>query len=297
MQRLHVVLSLTTKDNDYQRENAAAAEQAAAGLGVNLEVIYAENDAITQSQQLLEVIQSKPESRPHAILLEPVGTSLEKVATAAVSANIAWVVLNREAAYLSNLRDRATVPVFSVTTDHTEVGRIQGRQLSRLLPQGGGILYVEGPASSSSTVQRYQGMMETKPNNIEARRLSGQWTQESAYRAAQSLMRLTTSKNIKIDAVCSQNDFMAVGIQKAFRDGGWQWSGIPFTGVDGLRATGLKWVNDGTLAATVVLPTLADIALRLAHDAIQNRKQPPEITFTEAQSYPALEKINPRASV
>ena len=80
MERLHVVLSLTTKDNDYQRENAAAAEQAAAGLGVNLEVMYAENDAITQSQQLLQVIQCKPESRPHAILLEPVGTSLEKVA-------------------------------------------------------------------------------------------------------------------------------------------------------------------------------------------------------------------------
>jgi hypothetical protein len=70
MERMNVVLSLTTKDNDYQRENAAAAEQAAAGLSVELEVMYAENDAITQSQQLLEVIQCKLESRPHAILLE-----------------------------------------------------------------------------------------------------------------------------------------------------------------------------------------------------------------------------------
>jgi len=294
MERLHVVLSLTTKDNDYQRENAAAAEQAAAGLGVKLEVMYAENDAITQSQQLLEVIQCKPESRPHAILLEPVGTSLEKVATAAMDANLAWVILNREASYLSTLRDRATSPVFSVTTDHSEVGRIQGRQLSRLLPAGGSILYMEGPASSSTTVQRYGGVMETKPGNIEVRRLSGQWTQESAYKAALSLMRLTTSQNTRIDAVCSQNDFMAIGIQKAFKDNGWQWMHVPFTGVDGLRQTGQKWVNEGMLAATIVLPTLADIAIRLVHDGIKESNRPPEITFTKPQSYPVLEKITSR---
>ena len=137
-------------------------------------------------------------------------------------------------------------------------------------------------------------MMETKPGNIEVRRLSGQWTQESAYKAALSLMRLTTSQNTRIDAVCSQNDFMAIGIQKAFKDNGWQWMHVPFTGVDGLRQTGQKWVNEGMLAATIVLPTLADIAIRLVHDAIKESNRPPEITVTKPQSYPVLEKMTSR---
>ena len=39
-------------------EQAAAAQEAANRLGVELEIIYAENDAILQSQQLLKIIQS-----------------------------------------------------------------------------------------------------------------------------------------------------------------------------------------------------------------------------------------------
>ena len=61
MKKLNFVLSLTTDDNDYQIEQASAAEEAARRLGVGLQIIYAENDAIIQSQQLLKFIQSGSE--------------------------------------------------------------------------------------------------------------------------------------------------------------------------------------------------------------------------------------------
>lgn len=98
------LISLTTLDNDYQQEQAAAAEAAAHRLGVQVRIIDAENDAIRQSQQLLEAIQSPVGSRPAAIVFEPVGTGLPKVAQAAVAARVAWVVLNREVGYLQELR-------------------------------------------------------------------------------------------------------------------------------------------------------------------------------------------------
>ena len=59
--KLRIVVSLTTNDNDYQIEQAQSAEQAASRLGVSVEIIYADNDAINQSTQILKVVQAAPE--------------------------------------------------------------------------------------------------------------------------------------------------------------------------------------------------------------------------------------------
>src|SRR5438105_8590582 len=105
MKKLTFVVSLTTNDNDYQQEQARSAKEAAQRLGVDLQIIHADNDAITQSQQLLKVIQAPPASRPTGIIFEPVGgTALPQVARASAAAGIAWAVLNREVEYLSELR-------------------------------------------------------------------------------------------------------------------------------------------------------------------------------------------------
>jgi ribose transport system substrate-binding protein len=106
MKRHKFLVSLTTNDNDYQQEQATAAEEAARRLGVDVDIIYADNDTINQSQQILQVIQSASNSHPDAIVLEPVGgTALPTVARAAVAAGIGWVVLNREIDYIRSRRD------------------------------------------------------------------------------------------------------------------------------------------------------------------------------------------------
>src|SRR5271154_4428819 len=103
--KLRIVVALTTNDNDYQIEQAQSAEQAAARLGVTVEIIYADNDAINQSTQILKVVQAPAEARPDAIVFEPVGgTALPQVARAAAGAGIGWAVLNRDANYLEELR-------------------------------------------------------------------------------------------------------------------------------------------------------------------------------------------------
>src|SRR5262249_31844877 len=168
MKKLRILVSLTTSDNDYQIEQANSAEEAARKLGVESEILYASNDAITQSTQLLRAIQAPEKDRPDAILFEPVGgTALPQVARAAVSQGIGWAVLNRDASYIPELRKLAKAPVFTITSDHTEIGRIQGRQFAALLPQGGAILYIQGPSENSAAKERSAGMMETKPGNIQ----------------------------------------------------------------------------------------------------------------------------------
>jgi ABC-type sugar transport system substrate-binding protein len=73
MKKLTFVVALTTNDNDYQIEQAVAAENAARKLDVNLQIVFAENDSILQSQQLLKIIQSSSVARPNGIIFEPVG--------------------------------------------------------------------------------------------------------------------------------------------------------------------------------------------------------------------------------
>src|ERR1700719_4162859 len=123
MNNLNVVVALTTRDNDYQAEQSASATEVASRLGVKISIVYAENDAVNQSQQLVKVIQDRT-GRPDAILVEPVGTPMPQVAKAAVAAGIGWGILNREADYIPELRRAAPVPVFAVSPDQEEVGRI-----------------------------------------------------------------------------------------------------------------------------------------------------------------------------
>src|SRR3989441_9356355 len=105
MKKLNFLLSLTTTDNDYQIEQAAAAEEAARRLGADVQIVHADNDSIAQSQQLLKVIQSRSDAHPDGIIFEPVGgTALPQVARAAAAAGIGWVVLNRDVEYVTELR-------------------------------------------------------------------------------------------------------------------------------------------------------------------------------------------------
>jgi ribose transport system substrate-binding protein len=293
MKRLSFLVSLTNNDNDYQQEQAAAAEKAGRRLGVDVKIIHASNDAVTQSQQLLQYIQGSAGSRPDAIMFEPAGgTGFPQVARAAAAAGIGWAVLNHDVDYISELRRTYKVPVFAISSDHQEVGQIQGKQLAALLPNGGSILYIEGPANSSAAKDRTLGMNRTKPANIKVKTMRANWTEESAYKTVSSWLRLSTSQESHIDLVAAQDDSMAIGARKAFSEVAEgdraRWMKIPFTGCDGMPKTGQAWVRSGTLAATIFIRPNTDLAIEMLVDAINSGASLPDRKVTEPESVPAL---------
>jgi ribose transport system substrate-binding protein len=300
MKKLRFLVSLTTNDNDYQIEQAQSAEAAARKFGVELQVIYADNDAITQSTQLLKVIQAEEQYRPDAIIFEPVGgTALPQVARAAASVGIGWAVLNRDANYITELRKSSKAPIFVVTSDHLEIGRIQGRQIAALLPHGGSILCVQGPAENSAAKDRTTGMQETKPANVHTTLLRAQWTEESSQKAVRSWLKLTTSRKAAMDLIAAQDDSMAIGARKAFEElpddaEKERWLGLPFLGCDGLPKTGQAWVKDGLLTATIFVPPNTGQAIEMFVDALQRAKQLPERALTTAVSVPSLSDLKRR---
>ena len=300
MKTFTFVLSLITQDNDYQIEQAASAEEAARRLGVQVRILFADSDAIQQSQQLLKIIQSNSEPLPDGILIESAGgTALPHVARAAAAAGVAWVVLNRDVDYTHELRKLYQVPIFSVASDNREVGHIQGKQLRALLPNGGTVLYIQGPSDSASAKPRSEGILETKPADIQLKIIKGQWTEASSYKAIQAWLRLSTSHQSHIDLIAAQNDAMAMGARKAFqevtnleaRD---RWLSLPYIGCDGVPRTGQAWVKNGTLAATIITPPLAGRAIEMLTHALHTGTIPANLTLMTPSSFPTLEALTSR---
>ena len=298
MKKLRFLVSLHTVDNDYQMAQANSAEQAARKLGMDLELAYSDNDAVTQSTQILRAIQGPADSRPDAIVVEPISSiALPQVARAACEAGIGWAVLNRTPSYLPQLRAIAKAPVFAISSDHAEIGRIQGRQIAALLPKGGAVLLVEGPSRSSAAEQRTKGMMETKPANVHiAATLKGEWTEQSAQRAVRSWLKLSTSQNTVLHLVAAQDDSMAIGARNAFEEivnveERQRWLSLPFIGCDGQPATGEAWVRQGVLAATIYMPPNAGQAMEILAASSGSGAQPPEHALTKSHSIPPLETL------
>lgn len=294
MEKLNVLVSLITDDNDYQLEQAASAQVAASKLGIHIQILYAANDAVQQTQQILNFVQDSSK-RPDAIVVEPVGTGMPQVARAAVQAGIGWVALNCEVDYVSELRRHSMVPVFSMCSDNVLVGKIQGQQIAAFLGDKGCVLSIEGPMRDVARL-RANGMMAAKPAAVSVKTLRGDWTQGSGYHAVKSWLALSTSRQLNVGMIVCQNDDMAVGARRALdeipdlqeRD---YWRRMPITGCDGLPRSGQSWVRQGRMAATVVCPPLVGDALQMLTNALKTGSQPPERTVATPVSFPDLKEL------
>jgi ribose transport system substrate-binding protein len=258
--------------------------------------MHANDDSITQSQQLLEIIQSRSAVRPNAFVVEPVTrTGLPRVAEAAVAQGIAWVISNSDVDYVRNLRKNPLVPVFTVTQGQHEIGRIQGKQIGALLPRGGSALYVQGPSTSSVAVQRHEGLEEAKPRNVQVTILRSKWSEESAFQSTGAWLRLATSRAENFDLVAGQTHELALGARRATENIGNEeqrkrWLEVPFVGI-GISNHVKPLVDEHVLTAAVITSATMELALRMLVRAFETKVHPPERSTVDASSFPTLEAL------
>ena len=290
MSRVTIALVIV-ESNDFQLAQERAAHDAAQSLDVNLQVIKIEEDAIQQSQQILKLLQGAQDARPNGILFEPVGTALAQAAKLAAAGGIGWAILGRESVdYVKELRSQfPNTPVYSITTRHEEVGHIQGQQISRLMSDGGTMLYIQGPAGNDAARERASGMQKTKPPNVDVRVIKGMWSEQSAHNAVTAWMQLSTNRQLNIRLVAAQNDAMALGARRALETFG--NAKIPFFGCDGLPGGGQSAVQRKLLAATVVIPPNAGRALEAMVRALRTGHPVPETILTAPSSFPPLAEL------
>lgn len=295
MKKLKFVLSVPG-DTMYLRAQTSAAQAIADRVGVELEIVSAQMDSVAQGQDLVNSVHSRT-SRPDGILVEPVSAAgLPRVAEAAVAAGIGWVVSNAHVDYVGALRRNPKVPVFQISQDHMEVGRIQGRQMGAILPSGGSVLYLRGPAMSWWATKRSEGMESTKPKNVEVRSLKVLASSaDGAHNAVCSWLNLTRQRPEGTQLIVSQNADFITGARKAFETTASgtelaKWMALPCAGV-GVAERSRPLVDQGALCATVVTSLTMDKAVEMLAQAIRDGSQPPEHTFVEAYSYPNVEQL------
>jgi ribose transport system substrate-binding protein len=294
-----VVVALLNAEQEFQQLQAKDARDTAARLGLEVEVSFAEGHAVVQIQQLFKHIHAPESERPAAIVVEAAtAEGLERVARNAARAGIAWILVNARVAYVDPFRrEYPGLPIAMLGSDQREVGRIQGRQCRALLPGGGNVLCVQGPADSTVTLDRFEGLKEALGTGFEVRGLNGDWTEAGGEKAVVAWIRLKTAEAFRPDVVACQNDSMAAGARQALLLHRREWGSVPFLGCDGLPDGGLKMVTQGRLAATVVTPSNTGPALELVARWLQTKQVPPREVLLPPRSHPPEDRLRPRANL
>jgi len=127
----HLAHTATTIIRSNRRK---CAEQAARNFSVELHILYANNDAITQSTQILKAIQSAENLRPMHCLRARRRHALPSGPRRCFYWNRLGRSQSRSQLH-SELRKLSSAPVFVVTSDHIEIGRIQAASLLPCFPK------------------------------------------------------------------------------------------------------------------------------------------------------------------
>jgi ribose transport system substrate-binding protein len=290
-----VLVSLFDEAQEYQRLQGTEAQATAARLGVEAEVVYANRESATQARQIAEAVKLPEGRRPSAVVVQPLAVgALEAAARAALQAGVGWVSLD-PATYLDGLRRAYPDRLVAVlTADGLEMGRLQAHVFRALLPRGGRVVCLEGPALSPPVVQRREGLRAgLRGSGVEVvKTLYGDWSEESGENAVALWVRLGTAA--RPDLLGAQNDAMAAGARAALQKWMPAWLDLPITGCDGLPSGGQRLVRQKILAATVVQPTTAGAAIELVARALRG-EQVPNTTSLPPRAYPPVEELVRRA--
>lgn len=293
-----ITLSLPDDKNEYQQLVLAEAREAAERAGFRVTARFAESEATTQIFQLFESIRATGPEASRAIMMMPVHPVIARLVRAGAGAGIAWAFLNRRPEGLADLRrEFPDVPLLFVGPHQMDVGEIQGRQARKLLPRGGSVLCVQGSASTLSAQERLAGLRKAiEGSKVEvAGVVDGHWKEEVAEKAVARWLRLMLPTGVRLDLVSCQADSMAAGARRALQSaatelGEPRLAQLPITGCAGTPKEGQRFVREGWLAATVVLPPSGGPAMDLLVRSLGG-DSPPDDTLLASRSLPAEEAL------
>jgi ABC-type sugar transport system substrate-binding protein len=279
--------------NHFQLLQEETARAEGGRLGLDVEVAFA--PGFDQLRVLKRRLLDTAAGEVDGAVTEPASTSTMDLVLRELKGKVSLVILSAWGPSIEQSAPGwgAGLALGTVSTDHTRVGEIQGRQVAALLPDGGRLLCVAGPARSSAAQQRLEGLKSQLRPAIEVHEISaGQWTESDGIVAFNDWYRVAKAGDPIVQVVAGGNDELALGARRACEALGsaehrQALLSAKFLGVDACPTFGQKLVADGTLAASVMTP--ANTGLALAHLARfwTSKTAVPLRSFTEATPWPA----------
>ena len=275
---MKVILSLPDEENVYQKMQAAEARTTARRLRMDLELLDCRGNAIEQVQSLAKAVHAEPAAK--AVLVEPLSThmfgSIASLIEGSAPKGLGWFILNADDLSIDALRaSHPKVALTSVCSDQVEIGRMQGRQIERLLAPGAHVLCVNGRQGSAVVDGRARGLKEILGGAYRLTTLDAHWTEESACLAVARWLQLKLWERTPVDVVAAQDDVMAKGARDALR----ALPGDPMARVKVLDATVIQRSNAG--------PALESVAHWSSRGQL-----PPARVLLPIESYPDLGRLS-----
>jgi ABC-type sugar transport system substrate-binding protein len=281
-------------DGDYQELLWDDCLETAHRHGFPVRAFWADNDSQKQIKQIQTCLNEPEEQRPNVVIVSPVREiALISTAHAAVGRGVGWVLLLRWSDYVNELRQEfPRLPIFSVTVDHHDIGRIQGRQFKALLPLGGKLVYIRGPLGTSSAMRRFAGVQEVlQDSSIDLIPVNADWTAEGGARAMKDWMRSFEDRDFPKFIVGAQNDAMAMGARKVLEEAArgrpsLSAEEIRVCGCDGTPGYGRRLVTEGKLTSTVIMPPCSGRAVSEIGSMLKGGPRPPAQIVVAPSSFP-----------
>jgi len=273
------------------------AEQAVRRHALELDVQVAGKDIDRQINQLRTAIGAQGASRPDLILVSPVREQLLlTLLRSAARAGIHWAFLTRWLDEIPALRrEFPEVDIYSVSADQREIGRLQGRQLEILRTAEDEVIYLSGPAGTSSARQRAEGIApELERARGKCQTFYGDWSQESGRTATKRWLAGFPRSQRPSLVIVAQNDNMALGAREAVdasSDGARKAADLRVIGCDGSSAFGQRLVIQGELSATIIVPPVSGRAIDAFAQRLAGRGRPQAIETVAVTSHPSLEAL------
>jgi ribose transport system substrate-binding protein len=251
-----------SNSGDYQELLWDDCQEAAHRCGFPVRAFWADNESQKQLKQIQGCLREPEDQRPTVLIIAPVREiALISTAHTAARMGIGWVFLLRWINYISDLREEfPDLPIFTVAVDQHDIGRIQGRQVKALLPDGGKLVYIRGLLGTSSAMRRFAGVQEVlRDSRIELLPINGDWTMDGGARAMSDWIRSVEGRELPKFVVAAQNDDMAMGAKKALEEiararSTFSADAIRVCGCDGSPGYGRRLVTEGKLTSTVIMP-------------------------------------------
>ena len=273
------------------------AEQAVRRHALDLDVQVAGKDVDRQINQLRAAIAGQGTTRPDLILVSPVREQLLlTLLRSAARAGIHWAFLTRWLDEIPALRrEFPEVDIYSVSADQREIGRLQGRQLEILRTTEDEVIYLSGPAGTSSARQRAEGIApELERARGKCQTFYGDWSQESGRTATKRWLAGFPRSQRPSFVIVGQNDNMAIGAREAVaasRDAASKSTDLRVIGCDGSSAFGQRLVIQGELSATIIVPPVSGRAIDAFAQRLAGRGRPQAIETVAVTSHPSLEAL------
>jgi hypothetical protein len=295
---------------EYHRRLALEAQEAARSEGLALELFDAENIGAKQAQDLVRFASAAATGHPVCALVVPLADAVEegdlqgdptfRLARRVLQKGVGWLTLNhgREGVVRALAVEFPRLPVAMVAIDNDAFGRIQAQQLRALLPGGGTVLCVRGNPFDSASQGRSAGLKAELGDDFKLEEIDGRWDPAQAESAVHKWLNSPHRRQAALGAVVCQNDEMAAAARgvlarAAVELGRPELQRTAVLGGDGLPGRGRRWVDEGTLTATVGVTLPGRPAVELLAGYWRKTAPLPVVTRLAPVSHPPLASLRP----